>query len=211
MARRNRVSPFGAIEVSPAKGLFLGNRGILVDANGEIRRPHAHRNWVCCTLVPRNGGTVRFDSPDHYTPLFFWDEAVALSAGHRPCAQCRHVDYKAFKAAFAIAAGGVDAATLTSGQMDAMLHADRIDGRQKRTFRMALSNLPSGCFFTQAGRPEVAFLWHGDKAYPWSHSGYGAPVALDPATLVDVLTPKRTVATIKAGYEPQLRLGLGAR
>ena len=31
--------------------------------------------------------------PGRWTPLFFWDEAVAFAAGHRPCALCRHADF----------------------------------------------------------------------------------------------------------------------
>lgn len=205
MTRTNRVSPFGAIEFSSAKGAFMGNRGILLDARGEICRSYAHKNWVCCTLVSRNGAKVRFDAADHYTPLFFWDEAVALSAGHRPCAQCRNADYKAFKRAFAIAVG-VDETTLTSSGIDAMLHADRIKHKQKKTFYTPLSDLPSGCFFLTDSRPDAALLWHDGQAYPWRHDGYQPPVEIYPATAVTVLTPKLTVNTISAGYQPHIGL-----
>ncbi len=34
--------------------------------------------------------------PGLYTPLFFHDEAVALAAGHRPCAECRQDRYDGF-------------------------------------------------------------------------------------------------------------------
>lgn len=206
MPRRNRVSPFGNIEFSDAKGQFMGNRGVLINEAGEVRRLYAHKNWVCCTLVSRNGERIRFDTTDHYTPIFFWDEAVALSAGHRPCGQCRNADYKAFKRAFAIASGRIDETTLTSNRIDAMLHADRIEHKQKTTFHMRLSDLPAGCIFLTVDRPDAALLWHRGQAYPWRHDGYQPPVEIDPATVVTVLTPKLTVATIRAGYEPQLRL-----
>jgi hypothetical protein len=38
----------------------------------------------------------------------------------------------------------------------------------------------------------------------WSFAGYQAPVALSPATPVELLTPPATVATIAAGYRPLL-------
>ena len=41
------------------------------------------------------------DEPRLYTELFFLDEAVALAAGHRPCAECRRDDYVRFQAAWA--------------------------------------------------------------------------------------------------------------
>ena len=37
------------------------------------------------------------------TALFFWDEAQALAAGHRPCGECRYLDHQRFKAAWAAA------------------------------------------------------------------------------------------------------------
>ena len=47
MARRDRATPQGAIEASPARGTPIGNRGILHDAEGVLgmalwRHPH----WV---------------------------------------------------------------------------------------------------------------------------------------------------------------------
>jgi hypothetical protein len=36
-------------------------------------------------------------SPRRFTKLFFLDEAIALAAGHRPCAECRRERFHAFK------------------------------------------------------------------------------------------------------------------
>jgi len=63
-------------------------------------------------------------SPGLYTELFFLDEAVALAAGHRPCAECRRDDYTRFRAAWARA---VSEDTSADG-MDVKLHADRLAG-----------------------------------------------------------------------------------
>jgi hypothetical protein len=45
-------------------------------------------------------------SPGLYTELFFLDEAVALAAGHRPCAECRRERFKAFVLKDQLGAGG---------------------------------------------------------------------------------------------------------
>ena len=58
-----------------------------------------HRNWVTC-LLDFKGRRRDVMSPRRYTELFFLDEAVALAAGHRPCAECRRDRYRAFLAAW---------------------------------------------------------------------------------------------------------------
>ncbi len=84
----------------PARGLFMGNRGILHDATGQLGPARwRHRNWVCCRLAFK-GRHRKLLKPGHYTALFFLDEAVALAAGHRPCAECRRADYLSFRAAW---------------------------------------------------------------------------------------------------------------
>lgn len=35
-------------------------------------------------------------TPGEYTELFFLDEATALAAGHRPCAECNRERFLAF-------------------------------------------------------------------------------------------------------------------
>ncbi|MEZ5867808.1 MAG: hypothetical protein R3D46_04795 [Defluviimonas denitrificans] len=42
------------------------------------------------------GNRQPLEEPIAGTPLFFMDEAVALAAGHRPCADCRRTDYDRF-------------------------------------------------------------------------------------------------------------------
>jgi NADPH-dependent 2,4-dienoyl-CoA reductase/sulfur reductase-like enzyme len=38
MSRQNRVTPFGDLFAIPERGTFMGNRGVLHDAEGRIRR-----------------------------------------------------------------------------------------------------------------------------------------------------------------------------
>jgi hypothetical protein len=38
MPRPNRVTPFGDLTATPEWGTFMGNRGVLHDAEGRIKR-----------------------------------------------------------------------------------------------------------------------------------------------------------------------------
>jgi hypothetical protein len=85
---RNRVQPDGQITDVAMRGMFTGNRGIL-HSTDKIMGPALwkHRVWICCTL---NWQERRRDvmTGRNWTELFFLDEAVAMAAGHRPCAYC---------------------------------------------------------------------------------------------------------------------------
>ncbi len=197
MPLQNRVLPTGEIEADPARGLFTGNRGILgFDAGRLGPRRWTHPHWIICTLThPR--GLYHGPQPIRgWTPLFFLDEAVALAAGHRPCAYCRPAAYAAWKAAWATAHGpaGHDA-------MDRALHAARVtrDRRQVRHEAPA-HDLPEGSFALWEGQ---AHLVTASGLRPFSPRGYGPPVPR-PAAPVSVLTPAPTVAVLRAGYAPTL-------
>jgi hypothetical protein len=104
MPERNRVTPTGEIVATPLRGAWTGNRGVLHEGR-EIVRSHAGNLWITCALEFR-GRHRELWIPNRWTPLFFHDEAVALAAGHRPCGECRHREYEAYKAAWADALGG---------------------------------------------------------------------------------------------------------
>ena len=50
MPRQNRVTPFGDIIATPERGTFIGNRGVLHDDTGRIRRPWRLKRWIVCAL-----------------------------------------------------------------------------------------------------------------------------------------------------------------
>ena len=51
MPRQNRVTPFGKIIAVPDRGMFMGNRGALHDAHGQLTSQRWTRNaWVICRL-----------------------------------------------------------------------------------------------------------------------------------------------------------------
>jgi hypothetical protein len=77
---------------------MYGNRDVLHDDDLALARRYQVRRWLVC--VPDFRGRRRpLLRPGRYTGLFFLDEAVALAAGHRPCAECRHFAYQSFRAA----------------------------------------------------------------------------------------------------------------
>jgi hypothetical protein len=86
MPLQNRVTPFGDLIAVPEGGLVYGNRGCFHDSYGNIRRHHNGRRWIACRLSFRGRHRSPLPQPGRYTELFFLDEATALAAGHRPCA-----------------------------------------------------------------------------------------------------------------------------
>ncbi|HLJ92519.1 MAG TPA: hypothetical protein VKU02_04925 [Gemmataceae bacterium] len=205
MPRQNRVTPFGEIVATPERGLFMGNRGVLHDAEGRIRRAWQVKRWLVCVLEFRGRKRVVM-KPNSYTELFFLDEATALAAGHRPCAECRHARFLVFCQAWKASHpehGG--AQRPTADEIDRCLHRERLTAhRSKGCYSTVLDGLPDGVFVTQQGRGERAYLVWGDRLLAWSPGGYGQPRSRPKGAQVCVLTPKSTVAAMRAGYVPEI-------
>lgn len=68
MPRQNRVTPFGDLVATPARGRFMGNRGCLHDASGRIVRSHRLNAWIYC-LLEFKGRRRSLMSPGRYTEL----------------------------------------------------------------------------------------------------------------------------------------------
>jgi hypothetical protein len=154
--------PSGEIVATPERGTLLGNRGLLHDCEGRIVRPWREKRWIACVLDCKGRRrTVR--SPGRYTELFFLDEATALAAGHRPCAECRRGQFDAFRDARLKGNGG--AAPVTAGDIDRRLHAERLGpGGTKRTFQAALDELSDGVFVRLPGDERPWLLCTGRPA-----------------------------------------------
>lgn len=184
---------------------MLGNRGILHDDEGEIVRPHVGKRWILCQLEFKDR-QLEIMRPGRYTQLFFLDEAVGLSAGHRPCAECRRAAYNRFRDRYASENAEALAPTkdrLSASALDDHLHRNRLTGRDLRTqFEARLSSLPDGTFFALAGQPEAPILVWKRRSLPWSWTGYGPGLDLAGDLIVRVLTPQPTVAVLAAGYRP---------
>jgi hypothetical protein len=199
MPLQNRVTPRGEIVAVEARGTFMGNRGgALHNEKREIVRQYASRRWIT-SLLEFKGRPRVVMSPGRYTELFFLDEAVALAAGHRPCAECRRERFNAFKAAWLPERVGN---SLYADDMDRELHRARIDGlKQKVTYRADSKALPDGCF-VQIG--DASYLVWRDALLRWSPEGYVERHGRASQGDVTVLTPEPIVRCLGHGYEPDI-------
>ncbi|NTF33742.1 hypothetical protein [Rhizobium skierniewicense] len=206
MTLQNRVDPFGDIVALPLRGLFTGNRGMIHDPQTKTltTKRWTSKAWLVCNCDYKK---VRRDvmATRSWTELFFFDEATALAAGHRPCFQCRRDDADRFRSAWA-AGNGVSPPS--SKDMDSVLHRERLQSRRKRLNMLLspLEHLPDGAMIAAAGN---AFLIVDGKPYHWDADGY-QPVQTLP--FVDgLLTPPSTLNTLRAGYTPRLHPSLSTK
>jgi hypothetical protein len=205
MPRQNRVTPLGTLIATPERGTFMGNRGVLHDAAEQIKRAWQVKRWLVCVLEFR-GRQRTVMTPNRYTELFFLDEATALAAGHRPCAECRHARFLAFCNAWKVAHPEPGSSPRpTADAIDTCLHAERVTAnRSKRSFTAALDGLPDGVFVTVEAWGEQTYLVRGDGLLEWSPGGYRQRRPRPQDTVVQVLTPHSTVEVIRAGYVPEI-------
>ena len=134
-----------------------------------------------------------------WTELFFLDEAVALSAGHRPCFACRRASAEAFRATWA-KAHGLNVPP-SAPAMDAILHSERLCDRLKRIHPLTVpfADLPDGAAVVH---DDAAFVIVKGRAYRWSEDGYDFAPHLSHAD--GLLTPPSTLRAMCAGYRPLL-------
>jgi hypothetical protein len=189
MPFQNRVTPLGELIATPERGLVYGNRGRLHDERGVICRHWQVKRWISCRLEFRGrhraGGPM---APNRYTGLFFLDEATALAAGHRPCADCRNADYKSF-----LELTGASSA----GELDEMLHAER-----GHLHESELDELPDGAFVLLDGEP---WLVLGSSLLRWAPGGYSKrrPRLSGRG---EVVTPPTGVHVLASGWKESLPL-----
>jgi hypothetical protein len=195
---RNRVTPLGDIEAIPLRGAWTGNRGIL-HRDREIVRFHAGDLWITCALEFRGRWHEQWQ-PHHYTFLFFHDEAVSFAAGHRPCAECRHASYEAYRATWA---AGLGVTPPSAKQINRRLHGERIirGTHRRRVHELPWANLPDGAFVLLDETPAVVV---GDGLREWTRKGYGAQRHRPKRGTASVITPPSTVAALGAGYPVQI-------
>ena len=205
MPRQNRVTPAGDIIATPERGTFFGNRGVLHDDQGRIRRTWQLKRWLICVLEYK-GRRRTVMTPGRYTELFFLDEATALAAGHRPWPSA-----------------GANAITPSAPPWLPGMHGP-LDRRSPRPPSLMIACMPSGCpptdrsAFSSANldqlpngvlirrkeRGEEDYLLWDRRLFCWSSGGYLAPQPRPKGERVQVLTPKSTVAAIRAGYVPEI-------
>ena len=196
---QNRVTPFGDIVAIPQRGLLMGNRGIIHDPRTRtlLARRWTAKAWIVCVCDFRG---VRRDvmARRSWTELFFLDEATAFAAGHRPCFFCRRQAAEAFRAAWALGNGGPRP---RAPEMDAVLHAERLQDRRKRLHPLPapLARLPDGAMVTAA---DTSYLILQGRSLQWTETGYRP--SSGPLPGAKLLTPPATLRTLAAGYHPLL-------
>ncbi|MEY2513172.1 MAG: hypothetical protein QOJ89_530 [bacterium] len=195
MTLQNRVSPFGVFDADPARGTMMGNRGCLVNADGELVRRWQVERWITCVLEFKGRMRRPLMAPGHYTELFFLDEATACAAGHRPCHECRRADAERFLAAWAT----VHPRDTRLPEVDARLQRERTrDAHQRAVY----AELPDGAIVSLDGR---AWLVVDGGLRAWTPAGYTDHRA-SPVRPVTVLTPPSTLAAMRAGWRPGVHL-----
>jgi hypothetical protein len=202
VTRRNRVDPWGDLHAVDARGMFTGNRGSLVDDTGAVVRHHRSSTlWITCLLRFRDHRQPLAD-PHRWTPLFFLDEAVALAAGHRPCAYCRRADYESYR--WALAGGGRPPSAV---DLDRRLAGERLRrGRglsrasDRPLWRAPVESLPDGAVVLDDDRQPCLLV--AGTLRRFAFDGWSSATA--PPPVVDALTPPTSVTALAGGYRPVL-------
>lgn len=194
MPLQNRVTPFGELISTSARGTLMGNRGGKFHAANRTltRRRWASRQWICCVLEFKN--RQRDVWGRYYTELFFLDEVTAFAAGHRPCFECRRRDAELFAQLFS-----GKKARASASAMDRALHDQRLDGKAKRTHRRTIDGLPDGAM---VALDEEVFAIRGSHLLRWTPSGYAASRARPRGMQVEVFTPPSILSVLARGYLP---------
>jgi len=192
---QNRVTPLGELVADPARGLVYGNRGCLHDAGGRIRRRHNGKRWIACRLEFRGRRRRPLLQPGRYTELFFLDDATAMAAGHRACAECRRADYDRLKEIWL----GLHPRQTGADAIDAQLHAERTRSRHEAL----LGELPDGAFVLREGEP---WLVLGAELLRWTPAGYTERVPRAANERAVLVTPPSLVSVLRAGWQPLVPL-----
>jgi len=193
--------PTGEIVSISSRGDFMGNRGgrihDVVSQRLHPTRRWSSKQWICCkTDFNQRQRQVMGNS---YTELFFLDEPTALSAGHRPCFECRRQDFLDFAECWRKAKR--HRKRPTAAQMDHELHENRLVDRQKLIKRVFWNDLPNGAIIAHGGG---AIAKYKELPIKWGTSGYESilDVSLVQDQLVSCLTPEITLCVLKSGYKP---------
>lgn len=199
---RNRVTPLSDIVAAPGRGAWMGNRGRLHEGAGtrDVVRNHQSRAWITCALEFWGRRAAQWH-PRHYTPLFFLDEAVALAAGHRPCAECRRPAYAEFRGLVSQVHG---ATRLSAPDLDRVLHDERWNTatRTRRLHEARWRDLPAGTFVLLPAGPALV---RDDHLTRWlSDNSYGELLPRPTRGTAALITPPSTVAALRRGYSVQI-------
>jgi hypothetical protein len=201
---QNRVDPFGNIIMTSARGSWMGNRGVIHNAQKQIVKAFKHKAWIICRLEFK-GRKRAVMTPNRWTELFFLDEATAFAAGHRPCFECRREDAKRFKSHWIKGNPSYNFNTTTPiMRIDEIIHMERIDRQNNKvTYQVSHSEIPDGTFVEIDREP---YLFAYGRVHRWTPFGYGDDIAMPGDSLITILTPRSIVNSFRAGYVPDMRI-----
>lgn len=175
----------------------MGNRGCLHDVQQQIRRQYQGQRWIIC-LLEFKGRKRSIMAPGRYTELFFLDEATALAAGHRPCAECQRQRFNLFREIWAKANAEITSARRPAATIiDALLHKERTSP-SPQSLSTNIDLLPGGTFVSDA--EQRAYLVFRKELCYWSPAGYKYAGQHGIHYPVRLLTPASVVRTFAAGY-----------
>jgi hypothetical protein len=180
---------------------MYGNRGVLHDRDGVVRRAHDGRRWIACRLEFRGWERGPKLQPGKFTELFFLDEVTALAAGHRPCALCRRADYVRLCELW----GELHPGQKGADAIDLQLHGERWDAATRAQLHHAgeIGDLPDGAFVTLAGEP---WLVLGGELLHWTPAGYDERRQRPQSGPATVVTPPSLQALLRTGWTPLVPL-----
>jgi hypothetical protein len=201
---QNRVDPMGRIIETSARGLWMGNRGVIHNEHKQITRVFKHKAWIICQLSFKERKRMVM-SPNRWTELFFLDEATAFAAGHRPCFECRKDDAKRFKSCWIKGNPSYQFNLTTSiGDIDEIIHRERINSVKKKiTHQRERSEIADGTFISMDDAP---YLFKNDRLHRWTPFGYEDSMAVHNSSTFKILTPNSIVNAFREGYVPQVSL-----
>jgi hypothetical protein len=177
----------------------MGNRGCLHDDRGQIRSQFLGKRWIIC-LLEFKGRKRSVMTPGQYTELFFLDEATALSAGHRPCAECQRSRFDLFREFWVkTRAEKFHSTRPAATEIDDILHLERLAKSSGTSgFCDSIEDLPDGVFVTDD--EQTAYMVLGNKLLRWSPAGYEQLPVSTIRFPARILTPPSMVRTFAAGY-----------
>ena len=206
MPCRNRVDPFGDLHAVPDRGLYTGNRGCLVNEDGDLVRHHRGSLWITCVLNHKDWRSPLAD-PRHWTPLFFLDDAAALAAGHRPCGSCRPDAYHSYKQA--VQRSRATDEPIRATDLNRSLASERLKpgrGMNRATDRKVwienIDRLPAGTVIVDDAKGPCVVM--PDELRRFEFSGWMAPEPRPVDQPVMVLTTPTSVAALSFGFQPSL-------
>lgn len=171
-----------------------------------MARHHRGPLWITC-LLAYDGWRHPLDRSGTWTPIFFLDDAVALAAGHRPCALCRRTAYVDYRGAVSRADGS--SRLPGAGDLNRRLARERLRrgrgldrGPDRILTPERIDRLPPGAVIVD--HDQIPRLVLEDRLLRFTFAGWAEPRPRPRTGMVSVLTPPTSVAALANGYTPVL-------